>query len=103
MSTPSFARPPAVFKRADSFRSSVFLVLPVFAVLAVANTTLLIVFLCGLTVTVIILLLLQDREPPILLPPLFQWSEVALVRDQGGIPIFCQSWHRGTGGACAIE
>ena len=39
-----------------------------------------IVFFCGLTLAVIILLLLQDREPPILLlPPLFQWSEVALV------------------------
>ena len=80
MSTPSFARPPAAFKRAASLRSSALLVLPVFAVLAVASTTPLIVFLCGLALTVIILLFLQDREPPILLlPPLFQWSEVALV------------------------
>ena len=73
MSTPSFARPPTAFKRAASLRSSVFLVLPVFAVLAVASTTPLIVFLCGLALTVIILLLLQDREPPILLLyPLFR-------------------------------
>ena len=80
MSSPSFTRHPTAFKKAASLRSSAFLVLPVFAILAVVSTAPLIVFLCGLTLTVIILLLLQDREPPILLlPPLFQWSEVALV------------------------
>ena len=67
MSIPSFSRHPTAFKRAATLRSSAFLVLPVFAILAVASAAPLIVFLCGLALTVIILLLLQDREPPILL------------------------------------